>query len=121
MSGRNRRGRGPPWDQRSASSSGQPRYGGAGQPNGSAPPRGYVGPSSGVPLGPSRWQDTPNGQAPRWQGGASGQPRRPDGGNFGRGRRTNGGGGAQGGGRRWSPGDAAHGGAGTYSQPPRSG
>src|SRR5438094_5902486 len=112
MSGRNRRGRRPPWDQRSASSSGQPRYGGAGQPNGSAPPRGYVGPSSGVPLGPPRWQSASNGQGPRWQGGPNGQGARWQGGPNGqaprRGRGTNGSGagtqGAPGGGQRWSPG-----------------
>src|SRR6266404_6573498 len=136
MSGRNRRGRRPPWDQPSASSSGQPRFGGAGQPNGSAPPRGYVGPSSGVPLGPPRWRGGASGQSPRWQGAPNGQtprgqgganaqaPRRPDGGKFGRGRPANSGGpGAQSApaGGRWSPGRAANGGAGAYSQPPRWG
>ena len=106
MSGRRRRGRRRPWEQREGSGQpGQPRFGADGQPNGQLPQRGPGGYAAG----------TASGQ-PRWQGGAAGQgPRRLDGARaqFGRGRWSNGAQAGQGGQRRWTPG--AGGGQGQYA------
>ena len=109
MSGRRRRGRRRPWEQREGSGQpgqpgqsgqpGQPRFGTNGQPNGPLPQRSFGG------------YGAASGQ-PRWQGGVTGQgPRRPEGGNarFGRGRWSNGAQAGQGGQRRWAPGTGGQG------------
>jgi hypothetical protein len=112
MSGRRRRGRRRPWDQREGTSpNGQPRFGTDGPPNSSAPPRGSGGYTGAT------------GQ-PRWQGASAGQsPRGPDrGGKLGRTRWSNGSGAPPSGGqRRWAPGHAAQGAAGQYTQGARGG